>query len=379
MATKRKPRCRSKTSKGKLKKYIDKLRKALIKKIKKNPLKALLIAVGTLAAIILIIGYSMKPAPQIDSSAYTHSAAFENCIVADGIDVSYAQGAVDWHKIKEVGVDFAFIRAGFRDTGEGNLHVDERFEENIRAAKKAGLAVGVYYYSQALSKKEAREEANAVLELIEPYDIDLPVMMDYEKFNAGRLVNAISSGQLGTPELTAIAEAWTQTIEDAGYDSGLYANLDFLVHYLDGTGLSNTTNIWTAQYNTYAQFQSDYRFWQCSDSMQLEGTESQYVDRDFWYIPANGLWYSNASDAHDRTSIGECSIKFKKSKFRYYGHNVEPKFKIKNGFRRLREGRDYTVTYVDNTCPGTAYAVIRGVGKYKDTIAEKFVINKFIF
>ncbi len=356
-----------------------KFRKALVERIKKNPGKALVIALGALAVIILLVAYAVRPAEQIDSGAYTHAAVFDNCIPVDGIDVSYAQGSVDWSEIKKVGIDFAFIRAGFRDTGKGNLHVDERFEENIAAAKRAGLAVGVYYFSQATTVKEARAEANALLELVEPYRIDLPLIMDYERSGNGRLTQAISSGELGRKRLGKIVRAWTGTVEDAGYDSGLYANYDFLTHYLNGAALSKTTNVWTAQYNSYAQFDGDYRFWQCTDSLQLEGTESTHVDRDFWYVPYSGVWESNASDADERFSIGDCDVELKRQRFRYMGRRIEPKFKIKDGLRTLRENRDYTVTYVDNTAPGQAYAIIRGIGRYKDTISAGFVIKHFIF
>ena len=127
---------------------------------------------------------------------YTHNSAFANAIIVDGVDVSYVQkNNVDWEKAKADGVDFAIIRVGARGYGQsGKLLVDDYYRENIEAAQDAGLMVGVYFFSQAIDPVEAYAEAAYTLELIEGYDLDLPVFMDYEfasdKNNPGRLNTA---------------------------------------------------------------------------------------------------------------------------------------------------------------------------------------------
>lgn len=348
---------------------------AFKERFKKNPLRVSIIVLAIILIITLLIAHAFSREEYVSRDGYEHASVFSTFAIADGIDVSYAQGDIDWKKIKKAGIDFVFIRAGYRDTGKGNLHVDEYFEKNIEGASKAHIAVGVYYFSQATTSKEAEEEAKALLELIKPYEIDLPLVMDYEKHESGRLASVIAAGELTPEMLNKIALSFTATVEKAGYDSAVYANYDFLTHYLDGTALSKQTNIWTAQYNSFAQFSGSYQFWQCTDSLKLRGTESEYVDRDFWYIPTDSVWKSNAADASKRTSIGKCEIQLKKDTYKYRGFNIEPKLKLYDGRIRLRQGRDYELCYVDNNHKGTGYVVIRGVGDYKDSIAKAFTIE----
>ena len=98
-----------------------------------------------------------------------------------GVDVSRHQGAIDWKKAREAGVTFAFIRIGYRGYGkEGTLNLDQRFEENIVNAQKEGIDVGVYFFSQAINEEEAREEAEFVLDALEGYELQLPVVYDPE-------------------------------------------------------------------------------------------------------------------------------------------------------------------------------------------------------
>ncbi|MBQ0005509.1 MAG: hypothetical protein KBS68_06595, partial [Clostridiales bacterium] len=327
---------RKTTLSQKLKKLGRQLWKAFKKKFKKDPAKVSVIILGITAIFALMIMHSLNKVEPISQDGYVHAEKFNGYVVADGIDVSYAQGDVDFKSIKKSGIDFVFIRAGFRDTSEGNLHVDERFEENIKAARKAHLAVGLYYFSQATTSKEAKEEAEALLELAKPYEIDLPLVMDYEKHEGGRLSKIIAENNMKGEMLNKIALAFTNTVEKAGYESAVYANYDFLMHYLDGVALSKQTNIWTAQYNSFAQFPGDYLLWQCTDSLQLEGTESTYVDRDFLYLPTDGIWPSHSADSENRTSIGDCTIELKKHHFRYVGLNIEPKLKVHDGKIKLK-------------------------------------------
>ena len=104
-----------------------------------------------------------------------------------GIDVSKHQGNIDWTKVAADGVEFAFIRVGLRGYGtEGKLVEDEYFEQNIKGALQAGIKVGVYFYSQAITDAELLEEANLVLEKIKPYNVELPIVYDVEKVSGGK-------------------------------------------------------------------------------------------------------------------------------------------------------------------------------------------------
>lgn len=106
----------------------------------------------------------------------------ETYITKLGVDVSTYQGEIDWQKVKEQGIEFAIIRIGFRGYGEsGNLVLDERYLENVEAANKAGIKIGVYFFSQAISEEEAKEEARFVLENIKGQPIEYPICYDLEK------------------------------------------------------------------------------------------------------------------------------------------------------------------------------------------------------
>ena len=103
----------------------------------------------------------------------------ENGVTARfGIDVSEFQGEeIDWEQVKESGVEFVIIRLGYRAYGDtGALVMDAMYEQNMKGALDAGLDVGVYFFSQAVSGAEAVEEAEFVLKHIKPYEITGPVV-----------------------------------------------------------------------------------------------------------------------------------------------------------------------------------------------------------
>ena len=97
-----------------------------------------------------------------------------------GVDVSDYQGDIDWEKVHDAGIEFAIIRIGYRTYGSGKVTLDENFANNIKAADKAGVKVGVYFFSQAINTDEAIEEADAVLDAIEGFNITYPVIYDWE-------------------------------------------------------------------------------------------------------------------------------------------------------------------------------------------------------
>ena len=128
-----------------------------------------------------------------------------------GVDVSSHQGAIDWPAVAADGVDFAIVRAGNRGYTEGALYADERFSENVDGAEAAGLATGVYFFSQAVTPDEAREEADFVLGLLAGRPLDLPVAFDHEPVSdeTGR------ANHLAGTELAACARAFCERIEHA--------------------------------------------------------------------------------------------------------------------------------------------------------------------
>ena len=344
--------------------------------ISSRKFKIIALVVFVLFVVFCIALYDATHHERISVEGYQHNSQFDGWLVLEGVDVSYIQEDIDWKKVKNSGIDFAFVRAGYRGTEDGKLHTDDYFNQNIKRSIKNGLMTGVYFFSQATTRKEAIAEANYVLELVEGYDITLPIVMDYEESSGGRLSSAIESGKLTSKKMTNICKAFTSVIESAGYESAVYGNYNMLTYVMNGKSLSETTNIWTAQYNSTADFAGEYRFWQCTDSMTVPGINGN-VDLDFMYIDPDDVWLTS-SNGYDRTSIYDLTIKVKGGKHRYFGSPVEPRVKVKKGIFSLREGRDYTVSYVQNTAPGDGYVIITGKGKYKDTIAVKFEIDEVL-
>ena len=152
-------------------------------------------------------------------SSVTHNSRFKGYDVLQGIDISKWNSITSWSKLAKE-VDFAIIRCGNRTTSGGTLSKDPKFHEYMEAAQAAGLEVGVYIYSQAITEQEAREEAELALEMCEGYSFRLPIVIDYEYYTSGRLLNA----ELTKTQRTNICRAFCEVIEAAGYPAMIYAN-----------------------------------------------------------------------------------------------------------------------------------------------------------
>lgn len=181
------------------------------------------------------------------------------------IDVSYCQTGVDYNKVKNSGIDAVIIRAGF---GKETYQKDSEFETHYRNAKKAGLAVGVYWYSYACSVAEAKQEAKVCLACIKGKTLELPVYYDLEESGQTRL---------GMSALTNIAIAFCDAIKASGYRAGVYSNLDWLNNYLDYEKLRNKYSIWLAQWSSSPSKSCD--IWQNADNGRISGISGN-VDTD---------------------------------------------------------------------------------------------------
>lgn len=136
-----------------------------------------------------------------------------------GIDVSYWQGEIDWQQVRDAGVEFVIIRAGYRGTQEGTLDVDSTAQANYEGARAAGLKVGAYFFSQAVSAEEAEEEARFLLETVKDWQVDMPLVYDWEYVDE----NA-RTAHVDARTLTDATKAFCDTVEQAGYDSMIYFN-----------------------------------------------------------------------------------------------------------------------------------------------------------
>ena len=181
-----------------------------------------------------------------------------------GIDVSLYDLEIDWEKVKASGIDFAIIRAGFRGAVSGTLVQDSTFIRNIEGAKAAGLLVGVYFYTQAITEEEAAEEARMVLNLVKDYEIDLPIFTDSEAFHNGR------ADSLDKTLRTSILDSFCRTIEAAGYQAGIYASKYWFMENLNASDLEQYV-IWVAQYNTEMNYTGKADYWQYTSTERIDG------------------------------------------------------------------------------------------------------------
>lgn len=198
--------------------------------------------------------------------AYSHNG---KTISSVGIDVSYIQGNIDWEAVKASGVDFAMLRCGGRGYGSnGILYKDETFEKNAQEALDAGIDIGVYFFSQAITVEEALEEAEYTLELIKDYDIKYPVAFDWEhyEFDDARTDN------LDRETLTNIARKYCTEIEKAGYTPVVYSNRSLLYYEYDLAKLADL-EIWLASYEDLPDFYYDFGMWQYSTEGTINGIE----------------------------------------------------------------------------------------------------------
>lgn len=215
----------------------------------------------------------------------TKPVFFENN-KALGIDVSSHNGEIDWEKVSKTDVQYAFIRVGYRGYGdEGKISKDELAEENIKNALKNKLPIGVYFYSQAITEKEAEEEAKFLLKIIKHHKIELPVVMDVEFAHdkngekTGRLYNA----KLTAEEQTNICNAFTKIVKEHGYTPMVYSNSFIFNNNINTKDLKNDTLIWLADYNKVVTYVGKYDFRQFTKKGEIDGISSKNVDLNYYY------------------------------------------------------------------------------------------------
>ena len=183
-----------------------------------------------------------------------------------GIDVSAYQGDIDWHQVAEAGVDFAIIRLGYRGYESGKLAEDKFARQNLEGAAAAGIQLGVYFFSQALTVEEAREEAQFVLDMIDPYEVAMPVVYDWEHVNN----ESARTNNMDPYTATDCAKAFLEVIDEAGYWPMMYFNtfqarklfyLDQLMEY----------DFWLALYSDRMTFPYKVDMWQYTCTGTIPG------------------------------------------------------------------------------------------------------------
>ena len=183
-----------------------------------------------------------------------------------GIDVSTFQGDIDWQKVKEAGITFAIIRVGGRGYGQaGGLYTDKRAQDNYKGAKEAGLDVGAYFFSQAITEAEAVEEAEYVLEQIKGWELTMPVVFDWEYMG-----EEARTANVEPQQLTDCMNAFCKRIRQAGLESMIYFNADqsdesFYMEEVTDTAL------WLAMYAGWQNYPYKVDMWQYTNTGSVPG------------------------------------------------------------------------------------------------------------
>ena len=293
-------------------------------------------------------------------TGYVSSSYIKLSPLEKGIDVSKWNGNVDWDKVKADGIDYVIIRAGY-----GNSNVDPYFKSHIEGASKAGLKIGIYWFSYATSVEKAKEEAAKCLETIAPYKnkISYPVFYDFEYASVDY---ATKMGVKITKDLSSkMANVFLNEIKNAGYINGIYTNKDFGDRYFDEDILYNNY-LWVAQYASTCTYPRPYMMWQFTEKGTINGigtpSKPVYFDVNYTYLKPytdeiiNGVPESKI----DLSSATVNSIDSQT----YTGFSIEPSVTVTLNGKTLKLNEDYTLTYSNNVNVGTATITINGIGNY---------------
>ena len=199
-----------------------------------------------------------------------------------GIDISEFQGSIDWYAVKADGIDFAFIRCGGRGYSKGGIYDDSRFYENVQGAKAAGIKVGVYFFSQAITPYEALEEASITLDKISGLGIDMPVVMDWETGGGYR------TWDLYGQDFANVITAFCSTIAQNGYTPCVYLNTSDINNRLGGYSgdILSRYKLWYAYpYSCY----SDGSFYQEGDMIPPRSFYFEYWQYS-WHGDVAGIY-----------------------------------------------------------------------------------------
>lgn len=202
-----------------------------------------------------------------------------------GVDVSEHQGTIDWQAVKNAGMDFVILRVGYRGMTEGLLNVDATFEQNYQGAVDAGLKVGVYFFSQAVTEKEAQQEADFVLETLNGRELSYPVVFDWETPIPSEELPAedLRAYNMSGEEVTSFAKAFCQRIEKKGYTACVYTNKHMAYNSFNLEELKEYA-LWYAEYQPAPSLYYDFRIWQYSASGTVPGIEGN-VDLNICFEP----------------------------------------------------------------------------------------------
>lgn len=183
-----------------------------------------------------------------------------------GVDISESQNYIDFVKVKKAGIDFCMIRLGARGYGSGQLILDDYFTENIKRATDAGLEVGVYFFSQAVSEEEAMEEANMIIGQLGGRRLSYPVAFDMELITN----DTARTDSLTREQRTSITKAFLDIVAMAGYKTAIYGNKEWLVKEIDLSQLTEY-DVWLSQQEDIPDYPYRFNMWQYDLDGNVDG------------------------------------------------------------------------------------------------------------
>lgn len=222
------------------------------------------------------------PAFSLDKSQFRRVDGYltyqgEDAVATLGIDVSQFQGDIDWNRVRDAGIQYAIVRVGGRGYTKGAIYEDTKWRQNIEGAQAAGLDVGAYFFSQAITVEEALEEADFVLERVRDYDLTMPVVFDWElTSDSDARSNHVDNGVLNQAAL-----AFCDRVAQAGFTPMVYFNA-FQGYVKYDLSMLMQYPFWFAQYQDQPQFYYDFQMWQYSSKGSVDGIEGN-VDMNLWF------------------------------------------------------------------------------------------------
>ena len=291
--------------------------------------------------------------------------------VAKGLDVSHHQGKIDWEKVSKSDVDFVIIRCGY---GNNLTSQDDKyFAQNVAGCEKYNIPYGIYIYSYALSKSDAKSEANHVLRLIKSTGAKptYPIYIDYEDSSQ----NGLTPKQLGN-----FATAFFNKTIAAGYKAGVYANLNWWTNKLTDSRFYQWTK-WVAQYNSACSYTKPYQIWQSISTGKVPGVNGN-ADLNFlmqfdciedghiysqWVTTKSATIFANGTKVRICSVCGKLQTKETKK--------LKPTGKLNTTKVTLRFRRKYNRIRVSNLSAGDKVKSYKSSNKKIATVNKKGVIK----
>lgn len=209
-----------------------------------------------------------------------------------GIDVSGAQGTIDWAKVKKSGIEFAILKLGnIYDTDEN--YKDSKFDTNYKKCKELGIKVGAYIYNYCNAVNTLKKGVNWAFEKLSGKKLDLPLYLDMEDKTIA--VETVDS-------LTNQCNEFAKLVKEKGYRAGVYANVNWLKNKLNSSKFDKDLSVWVAQYYSKCEYTGKYDIWQYTSSGKVSGISGNC---DMNYLYNEDIIKETSSTVEDKKTIDE--------------------------------------------------------------------------